>query len=246
MKIYHFRKNIVYIVFEGIVGSGKSTQAKRLVEHLNFVIANGALPECDNPANTDKDSLLFARLLRASQWQKPQVIYVREPGSTPIAEDIRNLAQKKEWENENMHPMTNAYLYAAARAQTLHTIVKPALESGKIVISDRSFISSCAIQWEAQWLGINTVLRINKSAVGKIFPDLVFYLDIDVDVSLSRTFDSFGDKFEREWKQFYESIVRGYEKCEKLEIMKKRFIRIDAGGNEDEIFERICSYLPNI
>ena len=216
MKIYHFRKNIVYIVFEGIVGSGKSTQAKKLVEFFR------------------------------EKYGTDMVIYVREPGSTPIAEDIRHLAQKKEWENESMHPMTNAYLYAAARAQTLHNIVKPALESGKIVISDRSFLSSCAIQWEAQWLGINTVLRINKSAVGKIFPDLVFYLDIDVDVSLSRTFDSSGDKFEREWRQFYEAIVRGYEKCEKWNKLKNRFIRIDASGNEDEIFERICSYLWTI
>ncbi len=53
---------------------------------------------------------------------------MREPGSTPIAEDIRHLAQGKEWENESMHPITNAYLYAAARAQTLHTVVKPNLD----------------------------------------------------------------------------------------------------------------------
>lgn len=216
MKIYHFRKNIVYIVFEGIVGSGKSTQAKKLVEFFR------------------------------EKYGTDMVVYVREPGSTPIAEDIRHLAQKKEWENESMHPLTNAYLYAAARAQTIHTIVKPALESGKMVISDRSFISSCAIQWEAQWLGINTVLRINKSAVGKIFPDLVFYMDIDVDVSLSRTFDSSGDKFEREWRQFYEAIVRGYEKCEKLEIMKKRFIRIDANVSQDKIFQNILTQLDSI
>lgn len=74
------------------------------------------------------------------------MIHVREPGSTPIAEDIRHLAQGKEWENEIMHPLTNAYLYAAARAQTLHTIVRPALDNGKVVISDRSFLSSVAYQ----------------------------------------------------------------------------------------------------
>jgi dTMP kinase len=49
-----------------------------------------------------------------------------------------------------MHPLTNAYLYAAARAQTLHMVVAPALDSGQIVISDRSFLSSCAYQGEAQ------------------------------------------------------------------------------------------------
>lgn len=110
----------MYIVFEGIVGSGKSTQSKKVVEFLK------------------------------QKFGQDQVIHVREPGSTPIAEDIRTLAQGKEWESETMHPLTNAYLYAAARAQTLHTIVKPAIDAGKIVVSDRSFLSSCAYQGEAQ------------------------------------------------------------------------------------------------
>lgn len=89
----------MYIVFEGIVGSGKSTQSRKLVEFLR------------------------------EKYGNEQVIHVREPGSTPIAEDIRHLAQGKEWEGEEMHPLTNAYLYAAARSQTLHTVVKPALDS---------------------------------------------------------------------------------------------------------------------
>jgi dTMP kinase len=78
--------------------------------------------------------------------QGKEVVHVREPGSTPIAEDIRHLAQAKHWEHEVMHPLTNAYLYAAARAQTLQTVVKPALERGDIIISDRCFLSSCVIQ----------------------------------------------------------------------------------------------------
>ena len=88
----------MYIVFEGIVGSGKSTQSKKLVEHLR------------------------------ATYPDREILHVREPGSTPIAEDIRHLCQGKEWEDEEMHPLTNAYLYAAARAQTLHTIVYPALD----------------------------------------------------------------------------------------------------------------------
>jgi dTMP kinase len=110
----------MYIVFEGIVGSGKSTQSKKLVEFLR------------------------------QKYGQEQIIHVREPGSTPIAEDIRHLCQGKEWENEKMHPLANAYLYTAARAQTLHTVVGPALDRGQIVVSDRSFLSSCAYQGEAQ------------------------------------------------------------------------------------------------
>ncbi len=199
----------MYIVFEGIVGSWKTTQTKKLVEHF---LALG----------------------------KP-VIHVREPGSTPIAEDIRFLAQWKEWENEHMHPLTNAYLYAAARAQTLQTIVKPALEKWTIVVSDRSFLSSCAIQGEAQWLGINTVLWVNKSAVWKYIPDIIFYLDLDVDMALSRIFDEDGDKFEKEGREFYKKIIRGYDKISKWKRLEGRFFIIDAHWSEDEIFERILS-----
>ena len=108
----------MYIVFEGIVGSGKTTQVQKLVEYFR---QSGKI-----------------------------VTQVREPGSTPIAEDIRHLAQGKDWEDEPMHPLTNTYLYAAARAQTLHTVVVPALDAGHIVISDRCFLSSCAYQGEAQ------------------------------------------------------------------------------------------------
>jgi dTMP kinase len=156
----------MYIVLEGIVGSGKTTQVKRLVEYI-----------------------------RASGKTATQV---REPGTTPISEDIRHLAQAKSWADETMHPLTNAYLYAAARAQTLETIVRPALERGDIVISDRSFVSSCAIQGEAQGLGIERILEINMAIVSDILPDLIIYLDADIDLALARTFDAGGDKFEKE------------------------------------------------
>lgn len=203
----------MYIVLEGIVGSGKTTQVKKLGEYLR------------------------------DKYPKREIVMIREPGSTPIAEDIRYLAQGKEWESETMHPLTNAYLYAAARAQTLQTIVRPALGRGDIVVSDRSFLSSCAIQWEAQWLGIETILRVNEEAIRWLLPDIVLYLDLDVDTALARTFDLWGDKFEREGRDFYEAIVRGYEKCHSLDSMQNRFMKIDANGEEDVVFARILDTL---
>lgn len=203
----------MYIAFEGIVGAGKSTQVRRLVEYFR------------------------------KQWKT--VIHVREPGSTPIAEDIRYLAQVKHWEDEAMHPLTNAYLYAAARAQTLQTVVKPALERGDIVISDRCFLSSCVIQWEAQWLRMNRVIWINKEAVEKLLPDVIFYLDVDIDLALERTFDEGGDKFEKEGREFYKKIIWGYEKCSKWKKLEWRFVRIDANRSEDEVFNLIIQYITN-
>ena len=203
----------MYIVFEWIVGSGKSTQSKKLVDFLK------------------------------TTYPQKEVVHVREPGSTPIAEEIRTLAQWKEWENETMHPLTNTYLYAAARTQTLHTVVKPALERGTIVVSDRSFLSSCAYQWEAQWLGIETILSVNKDAIEGMLPDMVFYMDIDVEASLARTFDAVWDKWEKMGKDFFTRIKHGYDKCEKLEIMENRFIRINANRPIEQIFEDILSKL---
>lgn len=104
----------MYIVFEGIVGSGKSTQSKRLENRFR----NTGMP----------------------------VIRVREPGTSPISEEIRTLAQSRTWEREEMHPITNAYLYAASRSQLIHTIVTPSLQKNTIVISDRSYLSSLAYQ----------------------------------------------------------------------------------------------------
>lgn len=199
----------MYIVFEGIVGSGKSTQSKKLVEHLRAL------------------------------YPEMEILHVREPGSTPIAEDIRHLCQAKEWEDEIMHPLTNAYLYAAARAQTLHTVVLPALDLGKIVVSDRSFLSSLAYQGEAQGLGFDTVLSVNREAIEGVLPDMIFYMDIDVDTALSRTFDAVGDKWEKMGKDFFEKIIRGYQKAAELEILKGKYISIDAQGNQDEVFQRV-------
>lgn len=205
----------MYIVFEGIVGSGKSTQSKKLVAFL-----------------------------RERFWED-YIVHVREPGSTPIAEDIRHLCQSKEWDNEVMHPLTNAYLYAAARAQTLHTVVRPALDAGKIVISDRCFLSSVAYQGEAQWLGFDTVLSVNREAIWDILPDIVFYMDIDVDTALARTFDAVWDKWEKMGRDFFEKIVHGYLRSADLDILKNRFIKIDARGTQEDIFLNIYSHIEH-
>jgi len=202
----------MYIVFEGIVGSGKSTQSKKLVEYLR------------------------------AKYPDREVIHTREPGGTPIAEDIRTLAQVKEWD-EPMHPVCNAYLYAASRAQSLHALVAPALAAGKIVVADRSFITSLAYQGEAQGLGFEKVLAINSEAVKDTVPDKVIYMDIPVDISLSRTFDAVGDKWEKMGKEFFEKIVIGYHKASQLEMFAGKWQSVDAIGSQEEVFARIVDFV---
>lgn len=205
----------MYIVFEGMVGSGKSTQSKKLFEYLK-----GKYPE-------------------------RKIIHVREPGSTIIAQEIRLLAQSRVFEEE-MDPICEAYLYAASRAQSLRHLVKPMLESGGIVVADRSFISSLAYQGEARGLGLDRIWEINKQAVEWIFPDLVIHLYGDIEHSLARTFDATGDKFEKMGVDFFKLVDSGYKKASQLPTLKKAWKDVDGRGTIDEVFERICEILPKL
>lgn len=173
---------------------------------------------------------------------------VREPGNTEIAEAIRTLVQGTKFQ-ERMHAITDSYLYAAARAQLLNTVVVPALEEGYIVISDRSFITSLAIQGYAQGLGIDYVLEVNKHAINGTIPDFVVYLDVDLDICIQRTFDHDGDKFETADKEFLAKMEEGYREIQKLDMFKDKWINIDGNRSrkevQNEILEKIVPKIEN-
>lgn len=200
----------MYIVLEWVVGTGKTTQSKKLLEY-------------------------FQRL-----HPEKEVLLVREPGGTEIAETIRNVVQAKLFV-EKMHPLTDAYLYASARAQLLHNLVKPTLERGGIVIADRSFWSSLAYQWWAQGLGMDRVREINKHAVQDVLPDAIIFMDFDIEAWLRRTFDAEGDKREKQNIDFFEKVYDGYEQLFSFPPTQKLMQRVDASGSIEEVFERILN-----
>lgn len=134
-----------------------------------------------------------------------EVVWTREPGGTPIAEAIRKCVQGTVFEEE-MQPLTDVYLYAAARAQLLGALVKPALERGAWVVSDRNVCSSLAYQGWAQGIGMETVRRINSDAVLNVMPTKILFFDLPVEVGLARTFDQEGDKWEKLDKSFFEKV----------------------------------------
>lgn len=202
----------MYIVFEGIVGTGKSTQSKLLLDYLK-----------NNPKNK-------------------KIVLTREPGGTPIAEEIRRIVQGSK-HDEKMNYECESYLYAAARSQSLRAIVKPVLDKGGIVISDRSFISSLAYQGFARKLGLNKVLDINKIAIEGFSPDIIFYLKMDLEAGLRRTFDKDGDKFELKSIDFFRDIEKGYAEISNLKIFDNIWFNIDASGTKTEVFERIKKIL---
>lgn len=198
----------MYIVFEGTVGTGKSTQSKILVEKLQ------------------------------AQYPDKEVIRVREPGKTPIAEAIRTLVQGTEF-SEEMDPTCEAYLYSAARAQLINTVIAPALARWAIVVSDRSFWSSLSYQWFAKGTSIESIWEINKPIVEQYLADLVLFFNMPVEIGLSRTFDGAGDKHELNGKEFFEQAHEWYIKCVEDGRFAKKTAIIDALGTIEEVSERI-------
>lgn len=202
----------MYIVFEGIVGTGKSTQIKKLSKYLQDL------------------------------YPDKEVVMTREPGGTEISETIRHVVQGEKFEEE-MEPICEAYLYASSRAQSLRFVVKPVLERGGLVISDRSVFSSLSNQAYGRELGFEKVYNINKEAVGDYWPDITIYLKLPISVGLGRTHDESGDKFERLSADFYERVEEGYSAMSEKQEFKDKWITVDAQGSEDEVFEKIITSL---
>lgn len=203
----------MYIIFEWTVGTGKTTQSKLLIKQLQ------------------------------AQYPEREVIRVREPGKTPIAEAIRTLVQGTEF-TEEMDPICEAYLYSAARAQLINTVIKPALERGAIVVSDRCFWSSLSYQWYAKNTGIETIWQINRPIVESCLPDLVLFFDMPIDIGLSRTSDGVGDKHELNGKDFFQKAHEWYVQCVADGRFAKQATIVDALGTIEEVSERIYSSIP--
>ena len=170
------------------------------------------------------------------------VILTREPGGTPISEKIRSIILDKE--NSEMDDMTEALLYAAARAQLVSQVIRPALEAGKVVICDRFVDSSIAYQAYARGLG-DSVKTINGFAVGDRMPDLTILLKVNPQVGSSRIGDRERDRIELASRVFHKKVYEGYLQLEKL--YPDRIVGIDAADTIENIAgiisERIAGLL---
>lgn len=162
------------------------------------------------------------------------VLLTREPGATRLGKKIRQLLLDPDW--SEMTPRAEILLFAADRAQHVEEIVRPALNEGKIVISDRYFDSNLAYQGYGRGLDIEIVRKINLWAVDYLKPDLTFFLDLPVEIGLARaraqTVDKLGDRLEREELNFYKQIRAGYLKLAKE---SERFRVIDATKSIEDV-----------
>jgi dTMP kinase len=136
------------------------------------------------------------------------IMRVEEPGTTKLGHKIRSILLHSE--NTEISPLAELFLYEVSRSQMVKEKLLPALEEGKIVITDRFALSSVAYQGFGRGVGRETAETLNRIATGNLKPDLTVLLDIPVDLALSRKKGKL-DRIEREDRKFYSLVKRGYE-----------------------------------
>lgn len=165
-----------------------------------------------------------------------EVVRSREPGGTAIGRRIREVLLDPA--SSGMDERTEALLYAADRAQHVAEVIKPALDAGKVVVSDRFIDSSLAYQGLARGLGVDDIFHISEWATGGLMPDLVLYMKVDHQIGLRRV-DRDLDRIEQEDGDFHRKVGEAY-----LELATRypgRFVVLDASGPQEKVHEAVVA-----
>lgn len=192
----------IFITFEGLDGSGKSTQMELLADALR-----------------DRGH---------------DVVTTREPGGTGLGEAVRTILLDPA--QHGMTPRAEALLYSAARAQLVETVIKPALDAGRIVLCDRYLDSSLAYQAYGRGLQVEDVLTLNIWATECLFPDLTLVLVVDERQRAARVTGA-SDRLESEETAFFERAGEGYRRL--ASDHRHRIRLIESAGSIDDVQERL-------
>lgn len=218
--------------FAGLVAVGGGLLSMRAIGHRGRVESmpgRGLFVVFEGGEGSGKSTQMaaFANWLRARGLE---VVITREPGGTAIGDRIRDILLDKN--ASEMDARAEALLYAADRAQHVAEIIRPALEAGKVVVSDRFVDSSLAYQGLGRGLGVDEILSISEWATGALKPDLVFYLRVDPSAGLRRAGGN-PDRIEDAGLEFHDRVGAAY-----LELAKRwpgRFAVIDASRSKAEV-----------
>ncbi len=197
----------------------------RNMQHGFFIVFEGG----EGAGKSVQAQLLGNRLRQMGR----DVVVTREPGGTRIGEQIRTITHNPE--NVDLDPVAEAYLMAASRAQHVRETISPALENGKIVISDRFVDSNIAYQGFGRKLGEDVIVKMNDLAVNGAIPDMVILLNVPPDVGHARL-EKEGkrkDRLDMQQRDFYDRVHKGY-----LTLAKKfpnRYVVIDATKSIEEV-----------
>ena len=161
-----------------------------------------------------------------------KVLSTREPGGTPIGEEIRELLLASHL--PPMHAYTELLLMFAARVEHVNKVIQPALEEGKCVVSDRFYDASYAYQGYGRKVELDKISSLQRLTIGDLQPDLTILLDVSLSVSMERVTERGSpDRFEKEQDDFHRRVREGY-----LELAKKHQNRInviDASQSVDDV-----------
>jgi len=196
----------VFLTFEGLDGSGKTTQANLLADAL--------------------------------RGEGRDVVATREPGGTPLGEEVRRLLL----DGLEMSPWAEASLFAAARAELVDRVIAPALAAGRDVLCDRYIDSSLAYQGIARELGVERVLELNLVATRGLLPDRTFLVLVDPEVAFRRSSPS--DRIEREGDDFHRAVDAAYRSL--ADMFPERITTVDGDRPPDAVAEEIRGRLRDL
>jgi len=186
---------------------------------------------------------LIRKIHQYFEQQGKEVVLTREPGGTPLAEQIRSLLLAVNHEEQMSHD-TELLLIYAARAQHLQQVILPALAAGKIVLSDRFTGASFAYQCSGRGLSQEKLQLLNQTFVEKM-PNITFWLDAPIELGMTRARERGAlDRFEQEKLSFFAKVRAGYETLWKAE--PERMKRLDATQNADLVFEEALNYIKQL
>lgn len=191
----------------------------------------------DGSGKTTNVKLLVARLRELGH----DVVYTREPGGTPLGEEIRKLLL-----NNPMAPMTEILLFCASRAEHLAQLIMPSLALGKIVVCDRFSDSTFAYQASGRgWY--KEVEQMEKFVHGDFEPDYTLFFDVTLEESLHRLKERSGDKldvFESERIDFRTRVYQGYQS--RLKEKHHRMVRIDAMPSPEDVAKQVVDWANSV
>lgn len=220
-----------FIVFEGVEGSGKTTQLKRLQTWL-------------------QDSGILMRLQASGDVS--ELVVTREPGGTELGQELRRLLLHQSTQAP-LQPRTELLLFAADRAQHVESLLTPRLANGALILCDRYTDSTIAYQGYGRGLDRPLIDQLNAIATAGLESDLTLWLDVEVELGLARAKQrGAGDRIEQATLDFHRLVQQGFAAL--ANAHPQRIVRIDADAPEDRVAQQIqatlqqhlCRWYPSV
>lgn len=214
----------------------------------DFLVTDGRLITLEGSEGCGKSTQAATLAQRIRALGRP-VIETREPGGTPLGEEVRHLL-KFHAAGRGMCPQAELLLFSASRAQLVREVIRPAVAEGKVVVCDRFLDSSTMYQGVARGIPAALVQHIHELAVDGTLPDLTIVLDMDPEKARARALrrprpvGGAEDRMEAEPPEFYQKITDGYRALADAEPRRIRII--SAEGSRDEVSARIWEEVRHV